>query len=107
MSRKAIPWLLTGGAVAVIVYIGTRASDRDMADRAAPTDQRGGGIRNASLSYRPIGGTGERYPAWVRALHGKSGVYLIRERQSDGTNPVVYIGESHANRLYQTLTRHF
>jgi hypothetical protein len=107
MSRKAIPWLLTGGAVAVIVYIGTRASDRETADSAVPTGRRDGGMRNASLSYRPIGRTGGRYPDWVRALHGKSGVYLIRERQSDGTNPVVYIGESHANRLYQTLTRHF
>jgi len=25
----------------------------------------------------------------------------------DGSNPVVYVGESHADRLYQTLTRHF
>src|SRR5262249_8642472 len=33
--------------------------------------------------------------------------YLIRERQRDGSDPVVYIGESHADRLYQTLTRHF
>ena len=112
MSRKAIPWLLTGGAVAVIVYIGTRTADREETDhedvdRVVPGGPRGGGMRNASLNYRPIGRTGERYPDWVRALHGKSGVYLIRERQSDGTSPVVYIGESHANRLYQTLTRHF
>ena len=34
-------------------------------------------------------------------------MYLIRERQRDGSNPVVYVGESHADRLYQTLTRHF
>jgi hypothetical protein len=107
MSRKVIPWLLTGGAVAVIVYIGTRPSDRGPTDRAVPTGRRDGGLRNASLSYRPIGGSGERYPDWVRALRGKSGVYLIRERQRDGSNPVVYIGESHAGRLYQTLTRHF
>jgi hypothetical protein len=107
MSRTVIPWLLTGGAVAVIVYIGTQSSDRGATERAAPSGRRDGGIRNASLSYRPIGGTGERYPDWVRALHGKSGVYLIRERQNDGTTPVVYIGESHANRLYQTQTRHF
>jgi hypothetical protein len=64
------------------------------------------GLRNASLSYRPIGASG-RYPDWVRALRGQSGVYLIRERQRDGSNPVDYIGESHAGRLYQTLTRHF
>jgi hypothetical protein len=58
--------------------------------------------RNGSLSYRPIGGRGEPYPDWVRALKGRSGVYVIRER-----GVVVYVGESSANRLYETLTRHF
>ena len=108
MSRKVLPWLLTGGAVAVIVYIGTRPSeDRGDAEHVRPSDARDGRLRNASLSYRPIGGSGERYPDWLRALRGKSGVYIIRERQRDGSNPVVYVGESHAGRLYQTLTRHF
>lgn len=107
MSRKVLPWVLTGGAVAVIVYIGTRASDRGPADRVASSGGRDARLRNASLSYRPIGRSGERYPDWLRALRGKSGVYLIRERQRDGSNPVVYIGESHRGRLYQTLTRHF
>jgi hypothetical protein len=108
MSRKVLPWLLTGGAVAVIVYIGTRPSEgRRAADDVAPSDARDGRLRNASLSYRPIGRSGERYPDWLRALRGKSGVYIIRERQRDGSNPVVYVGESHAGRLYQTLTRHF
>lgn len=107
MSRRVLPWLLTGGAVAVIVYIGTRASDRGAADRFASSGRRDGRMRNASLSYRPIGRNGERYPDWLRALRGKSGVYIIRERQRDGSSPVVYVGESHADRLYQTLTRHF
>ena len=102
MSRSIWPWLVTGGAAAAIVYFGTRDIDGAASDVAA-ADR---GLRNASLSYRPIGASG-RYPDWVRALRGKSGVYLIRERQRDGSNPVVYIGESHANRLYQTLTRHF
>jgi hypothetical protein len=108
MSRKVVPWLLTGSAVAVIVYIGTRPSGRRPVERVAGRPPREQGLRNAgSLNYRSIGKSGDRYPAWVRALHGKSGVYLIRERQRDGTNPVVYIGESHTARLYQTLTRHF
>jgi hypothetical protein len=108
MSRKVLPWLLTGGAVAVIVYIGTRPSEgRGTADHVPSRSARDGRLRNASLSYRPIGRSGERYPDWLRALRGKSGVYIIRERQRDGSNPVVYIGESHAGRLYQTLTRHF
>jgi hypothetical protein len=104
MSRRIWPWLVTGGAAAAILYFGTRDSDRD----APHGDPAAGelGIRNASLSYRPIGDSG-RYPDWIRALRGKSGVYIIRERQRDGTNPIVYVGESHANRLYQTLTRHF
>jgi hypothetical protein len=104
MSRSIWPWLVTGGAAAAILYFGTRDPDRsaDQGDRAAGEL----GLRNASLSYRPIGDSG-RYPDWLRALRGKSGVYIIRERQRDGTNPIVYVGESHANRLYQTLTRHF
>ncbi len=48
--------------------------------------------------------SGERYPDWIRGLGRKNGVYFIRERSS-GT--VVYIGESHSDRLYATLTRHF
>ena len=58
--------------------------------------------RNGSLSYRPIGDRGEPYPDWVRALKGRSGVYVIRER-----GVVAYVGQSGANRLYDTLTRHF
>jgi hypothetical protein len=108
MSRSVFPWLFTGGAVAVIVYIGTRPSERRAAvPRSPASDLRNRGLRNASLSYRPIGRSGEPYPAWVRALRGKSGVYVIRERQRDGSSPIVYVGESHTSRLYQTLTRHF
>lgn len=108
MSRNVVPWLLTGGAVAVIVYIGTHPPERrKAATRSAPSEPRDRTLRNASLCYRSLGRTGEAYPAWIRALRGKSGVYIIRERQSDGSNPVVYVGESHTSRLYQTLTRHF
>jgi hypothetical protein len=104
MARNIWPWLVTGGAAAAILYFGTRDTEARAADSdVAASDL---ALRNASLSYRPIGASG-RYPDWVRALRGKSGVYLIRERQRDGSNPVVYIGESHAGRLYQTLTRHF
>jgi hypothetical protein len=102
MSRGIWPWLVTGGAAAAILYFGTR----DHAQRDSDVEPHDLGLRNASLSYRPIGASG-RYPDWVRALRGKSGVYIIRERQRDGSNPVVYVGESHAGRLYQTLTRHF
>ena len=104
MSRTIWPWLVTGGAAAAILYFGTRAPEGRATDGHAASGDLG--LRNASLSYRPIGASG-RYPDWVRELRGKSGVYLIRERQRDGKNPVVYIGESHADRLYQTLTRHF
>ena len=61
----------------------------------------------APLTYRPISARGERYPAWVQALRGKSGVYVIRERDRDGDPVVAYVGESHTGRLYETLTRHF
>jgi hypothetical protein len=93
MSRNVFPWLLTGGAVAVIVYIGTRPSERrTAATRSASSEPRDRTLRNASLSYRSLGRTGGPYPAWVRALRGKSGVYIIRERQRDSSNPVVYVG---------------
>ena len=48
--------------------------------------------------------SGERYPDWIRALHDRNGVYVIRER---GSGVIAYVGESHSSRLYGTLTRHF
>lgn len=63
----------------------------------------GGRYRNASLTFRPVGSRGEDYPAWVRALKGKSGVYVIRDKS---TEEVLYVGESHTNKIYETLTRH-
>jgi hypothetical protein len=42
---------------------------------------------------------------WVDALraHPWNGVYLIRDAR---TREVLYIGESHRGKLFQTLTRH-
>jgi hypothetical protein len=59
--------------------------------------------RNAGFLYRPVGAPGDAYPAWVRALKGKAGVYIIRDAE---TREIVYVGSS-AGRLYDTLTRHF
>lgn len=58
--------------------------------------------RNAGLTYRPVGKHREPYPDWIRELDGRSGVYVIRQG-----GDVVYVGESHTGRLYDTLTRHF
>lgn len=58
------------------------------------------------MNWRPLGAFGDTYPAWVRELAGKSGVYAIRERGWFSTT-VVYVGESHTGGLYKTLTRHF
>lgn len=107
MSKNVFPWFVTGSVVGVIVYFGTRPPDGRSAPAGSPASASDRTPRNASLTYRPLGRTGERYPAWVHALRGKSGVYVIRERQRDGSNPIVYVGESHSSRLYQTLTRHF
>jgi hypothetical protein len=112
MSRGAFPWLLAGGAAAAVVYFGTRRT-HDRATVEARTNPRlpatpgDPDVRNASLIYRPIGASGEPYPEWIRALTGKSGVYILRETQRDGSTEIVYVGESHTGRLYQTLTRHF
>ncbi len=63
--------------------------------------------RNAALAFQPVGSAGEPYPAWLQAARGHSGVYLIREHQADGTAPIVYVGSSNKDRLYETVTRHF
>ena len=34
-------------------------------------------------------------------------MYVIRERTARGKPVVVYVGQSNAGRLYETLTRHF
>lgn len=54
------------------------------------------------LRFRPLGG-GRRYPPWLRALRGRSGIYVLRERR---TLAPLFVGYSRSGRLYQTLTRH-
>jgi excinuclease UvrABC nuclease subunit len=49
-------------------------------------------------------GAKSAWPAFVRALAGKSGVYIIRAAES---GRVLYVGESHTGRLKKTLLRHF
>lgn len=62
----------------------------------------------ARLEFLPVGMPGAPYPAWVRALDGASGVYVIREFNDDTRAwQIVYVGESHRGRLYGTLTRHW
>ncbi len=62
------------------------------------------------LAYRPLTNGlidelfNRKHPAWIDALRDKSGVYVIRQR--DGGR-VLYVGESHSDRLKDTLTRHF
>ena len=111
MARKALAWLAAGGVTAAILYLGTRSRRRAHHDTSSSPAQRYAArdseARNAALKYRPVGASGEPYPDWVRELDGKSGVYIIREIQRDGSYVTVYVGESHAGRLYQTLTRHF
>lgn len=53
------------------------------------------------LEFRSLGDLG-RFAEWVRALRGVSGVYVIR----DLSGTVLYVGESHRDKLYETLTRH-
>ena len=112
MSRNVIPWLVASVPAVVIVYLGTRSGRSAVSSKAGATrGPRNIDVdlepRNAALRYRSVGASGEPYPDWVRALNGKSGVYILREAQDDGTTETVYVGESHTGRLYQTLTRHF
>lgn len=57
-----------------------------------------------SLSSYRLPWTGDGWDAWLRALDGRSGVYVIRSRDS-GT--ILYVGESHTGNLYDTIARHF
>jgi len=57
-----------------------------------------------NLEFRPVK-EGRAVAGWVKALKEKSGVYVVRERGFLGS--VLYVGESHSNRLYSTLLRHF
>lgn len=50
--------------------------------------------------FRSVGRSG-KYPPWVDRIRGRSGVYAIKHR-----GVLVYIGESHTDRLYETMTRH-
>jgi len=109
MSARALSWVLAGGAaVAAVLAIRRLRQDRATEPSGDPARNLPGDaeLRNAGLIYRPVGASGERYPAWVRALDGKSGVYVIKEVQRDGSEETVYVGESHSGRLYDTLTRH-
>lgn len=45
-----------------------------------------------------------RYAAWMKRATDQSGVYIIR---ANGSGEILYIGESHTDRLKETLTRHF
>jgi hypothetical protein len=113
VSGRVLPWALAGGAAAIVALLAIRRSFRNSAEPPAgstkdpthdlPSDAE---LRNAGLIYRAVGASGERYPDWVRALDGKSGVYVIKQIQRDGSEEVVYVGESHSGRLYDTLTRH-
>jgi hypothetical protein len=49
------------------------------------------------------GGRGQTWAPWVYALKGKTGSYVIRDER---THQVLYVGESHTRRLFETLTRH-
>lgn len=64
-----------------------------------------------ALEFKPLK-TGRKFSEWVAGLKGKSGVYVIREKTNALVEflelyQVLYIGESHTNRLASTLLRHF
>ncbi len=88
------PWIPVDGYRSIV--------ERDARTEGIPLH--GAGLRNGALTYRPVGERGAPYPDWLRALRGSSGVCVIRDRSS---RQIVYVGQSSAGRLYETLTRHF
>jgi excinuclease UvrABC nuclease subunit len=67
-------------------------------------------MKKPRLNFSPVAVSfwesifGGDWPQFVRDLRGKSGVYIIRDRESKRT---LYVGESHTGRLKKTLLRHF
>lgn len=62
--------------------------------------------RRAWSAWRsPVGEDG-RFALWLRELTNRSGVYAIRAKRGHGRGQVLYVGESHTDRLYSTITRH-
>jgi hypothetical protein len=88
--------LLAGALVTWVVLDQRRNAGSLLRNRATrrPADA-------SRLTYRAVGARGELYPEWLRALRGKPGVYVIRDRHSA---EILYVGS--ATRLYETITRH-
>lgn len=109
---RLLPILLASVATALVGYQLGRGRDeakrRDPRARVELTPEviEGDELRNAGLTYRPVGASGTDYPDWLQQLKGKSGVYVIKEKLRDGSSVVVYVGSSRAGRLYNTITRH-
>jgi hypothetical protein len=93
----------------LVLFLGSAALGYLVSTRRNPstaTPQASEEYRNRGLRFRPVGAPAEPYPEWVRALNGKSGVYVIRELDEHGEPVIVYVGESHTDRLYDAMTRH-
>jgi len=80
------------------------------APQATPGEARtDDGILDHGLTFRPPLGNPRpdgrrRFRDWLRTLADKSGVYVIRQ---NGSGEILYAGESHTDRLKDTITRHF
>lgn len=59
--------------------------------------------RVAKLRFHKLGPSGTPYPSRVRRLRHRHGIYVFRDAR---TREILYVGESHSARLYQTMTRH-
>jgi hypothetical protein len=59
-------------------------------------------MQRPRLRFRRLPPRGS-YPAWLRALRGRSGVYVFR---AAATRRPLLVGRSSSGRLYQALTRH-
>ena len=52
----------------------------------------------------PWSSRSDSWADWIKALDGKSGVYVIRNSRS---KQILYVGRSYTGRLKKTLIRHF
>ena len=100
-SHRALILFLGSAALGYVISAQRKARPSTGDIPSADEYRNRGGMR-----FRPVGHATEPYPEWVRGLKDKSGVYVIRELGPDGEPVIVYVGESHTDRLYDTLTRH-
>ena len=82
------PLVLFLGSAAISYIASTQRNAKPSTGNTQPPDE----YRNRGFRFRSVGQPGEPYPDWVRALQGKSGVYVFRELDENGEPGAFFVG---------------